>query len=68
MGIWYILRAQRGSHIPTLKPKYILYTYVDPLGPQMSHSLNSLKGVMGDYIPDYYWGYSGDIRSLDYSL
>ena len=32
MGIWYILRAQRGSHIPTLRPKYIPYTYMDPLG------------------------------------
>ena len=25
-GIWYILRAQRGSHVPTLGPKYALYT------------------------------------------
>ena len=32
VGIWYILRAQRGSHIPTLRPKYIPYTYIDPLG------------------------------------
>ena len=32
MGIWYILRAQMGSHIPTLRPKYIPYTYMDPLG------------------------------------
>ena len=32
VGIWYILRAQRGSHIPTLSPKYIPYTYIDPLG------------------------------------
>ena len=32
VGIWYILRAQRGSHIPTLRPKYILLTYMDPLG------------------------------------
>ena len=31
VGIWYILRAQRGSHIPTLRPKYIPYT-MDPLG------------------------------------
>ena len=29
-GIWYILRAQRGSHIPTLRPKGIPYTYMDP--------------------------------------
>ena len=32
VGIWYILRAQRGSHIPTLGPRYILYSYMDPLG------------------------------------
>ena len=32
VGIWYILRAQRGSHIPTLRPKYVPYTYMDPLG------------------------------------
>ena len=32
VGIWYTLRAQRGSHIPTLKPKYIPYNYMDPLG------------------------------------
>ena len=33
VGIWYILRAQRGSHIPTLRPKYTPYSYMDPLGP-----------------------------------
>ena len=32
VGIWYILRAQRGSHIPTLGPKSIPYNYMDPLG------------------------------------
>ena len=32
VGIWYILRAQRGSHIPTLRPKYIPDYYMDPLG------------------------------------
>ena len=32
VGIWYILRAQRGSHLPTLRPKHIPYTYMDPLG------------------------------------
>ena len=31
LGTWYILRAQRGSHIPTLRPKYIPYSYMDPL-------------------------------------
>ena len=25
VGIWYILRAQMGSHIPTSRPKYIPY-------------------------------------------
>ena len=32
VGIWYILRAQRGCHIPTLRPKYTPYSYMDPLG------------------------------------
>ena len=32
VGIWYILRAQRGSHIPTLRPKYLPYSYMEPLG------------------------------------
>ena len=31
VGMWYILRGQRGSHIPTIRPKYIPYTYMDPL-------------------------------------
>ena len=29
---YMVLRAQRGSHIPTLRPKYIAYSYMDPLG------------------------------------
>ena len=32
VGIWYILKAQWGSHIPTLRPKYIPYSYMGPLG------------------------------------
>ena len=32
VGIWYIVRAQRGSHIPTLRLKYTPYSYIDPLG------------------------------------
>ena len=33
----------------------------------MSYSLNSLKGCyIGDYIGNYYRGYKGDARSLDY--
>ena len=35
VGIWYILRAQRGSHIPTLRPKYTPYSYMDPWGSTM---------------------------------
>ena len=38
----------------------------------LSYSLNSLKrfrvwGYIGEYIRDYYRGYQGDTRSLDYS-
>ena len=32
VGIWYILRIQRGSHIPTLRPKYFPHSYMEPLG------------------------------------
>ena len=32
VGIWYILKAQRGSQITTLRPKYLPYSYMDPLG------------------------------------
>ena len=31
VGIWYILRAPRGPHIPTLRAKYIPKSYMDPL-------------------------------------
>ena len=41
VGIWYILRAQRGYHIPTLRPKYIPYSYIDPLG-QMEIGVSGL--------------------------
>ena len=41
VGIWYILRAQKGSHIPTLRPKYIPYTYMDPLGKVLGSGLGS---------------------------
>ena len=44
VGIWYILRAQRGSHIPTLRPKYIPYTYMDPLG-QVCRNLIGRPGL-----------------------
>ena len=30
VGIWYILRAKRGSYIPTLRP--VLCSYMDHLG------------------------------------
>ena len=32
VGLWYIFKAQRGSHVPTLRPKYLPYSYMDPLG------------------------------------
>ena len=32
VGIGYMLRARSGSHIPTLRPKYLRYSYMDPLG------------------------------------
>ena len=32
VGTWYTLRAQSGSHIPTLRARYIPYSYMDPLG------------------------------------
>ena len=32
VGMWHMLRAQRGSYIPTLGPKYMPYSYMDPLG------------------------------------
>ena len=43
VGIWYILMAQskRGSQLPTLRPKYIPYTYMDPLGMQFPGSLTN---------------------------
>ena len=44
VGIWSILRAQRGSHIPTLRPKYIPYTYMDPLGLVLRASSSTLRG------------------------
>ena len=28
----YIIGAQRGSHLPTLRANYIPYSYMDPLG------------------------------------
>ena len=32
VGTWYILRALRRSHMPTVGPKYVLDSYMDPLG------------------------------------
>ena len=32
VAIWYILRAQNGSHMTTLGPKYIPCNYMEPLG------------------------------------
>ena len=39
LGIWYTLRAQWGSHIPTLRPKYLPYNYMDPLGYKEDHTV-----------------------------
>ena len=44
VAIWYILRAQRGSHIPTLRAKYIPYSYMDPLGSMKPNTL-TFRGV-----------------------
>ena len=51
--IWYILRAQRVSHIPTLRAKYIPYNYMDPLGwaVRVTDSRNVLR-KRGDWEPD----------------
>ena len=40
VGTWCILRAQRGSHIPTLRPKYTPHSYMDLLDNKKLH-LNS---------------------------
>ena len=56
VAIWYIHRAQRGSHIPTLRPKYIPYTYMDPLGLGGSQNMDmglrnpwDIEGLSGGY-------------------
>ena len=46
VGIWDILRAQRGSHTPTLRPKYMPYSYMDPLGQAGGFSVEGL-GFLG---------------------
>ena len=48
VGIWYILRAQKGSHIPTLRPKYVLYSYMDPLGSRSIGALDHLRNGPSD--------------------
>ena len=45
VGIWYILRAQRGSHIPTLRAKYAPYSYMDPLGLSLAPHIRSIKSM-----------------------
>ena len=47
VGIWYIL-TQRGSHIPNLRPKYIPYTYMDPLGQRLLSSFCPFRLVSMD--------------------
>ena len=46
VGIWYILRAQRGSHIPILKAKYIPYSYMDPLGKEKAPGPDGVRGEL----------------------
>ena len=36
MGIWHTLRAQKGSHVPISRPKYIPYSYVERLGKHLT--------------------------------
>ena len=49
----YILRAQRGSHIATLGPKFILCSYMDPLEQAgvtaALESLTQKRGLTGSY-------------------
>ena len=45
VGTWYILGAQMGSHIPTLRPKYIPYGYMDPLGLVMQNNACKDQGL-----------------------
>ena len=46
VGIWSILKVQRGSHRTTLGLKYILYSYMDPLGQETQACSNDLAGEM----------------------
>ena len=41
VALWYILRAQNGSLMTTLGPKYIPYNYMEPLGMYFSSQLES---------------------------
>ena len=56
VGIWYILRAQRGSHIPTLRPKYIPYTYIDPLGSCYGPVSEGCHSICGSHHEEEYEG------------
>ena len=55
VGIWYILRAQRGSHIPPLRPKciyiYISYSCTDSLDSSLTAGPEQavLQGDSGPY-------------------
>ena len=53
VAIWYILRAQRGSHRTTLGPKYISCSYMQPLGSGTNYiRLLHFLGFRG-------WGFGG---------
>ena len=58
VSIWYILRAQRGSHIPTLRPKYIPYTWTLRVGVSPKHwSYVRLYRGYALVILGLYWGF-----------
>ena len=44
--IEHILKAQRGSHVTTLGPRYVLYNYMDSLGFSVQRSSESLAAFM----------------------
>ena len=69
VGIWYILRAQRGSHIPTFRPKYILYTYIDPLGqPRLSSQKETVPPAPApearQFAAGHLWAFPGFFGTL----
>ena len=68
VGIWYILRAQRGYHIPTLRPKYIPYTYMDPLGFWAIPYFMYLRGTLYVGVRCCFAGYNGWLSRVGFLL